>query len=102
MKQCAVTGCTSKSDSRGFCPCHYARWRRHGDPTYVSARGPKKIPSRPHLLGFHTVIWDPAVWGDVQREEVEPHPHEAHLRAGIAQFRAMLAEQEALTVKRFP
>lgn len=29
---CAVEGCTESAYSRGWCPAHYARWYRHGDP----------------------------------------------------------------------
>lgn len=30
---CSVPGCNTKHRSSGFCRKHYARWRRHGDPT---------------------------------------------------------------------
>ncbi|WP_100505701.1 HNH endonuclease signature motif containing protein [Mycobacteroides abscessus] len=29
---CAVFGCGIKRRTRGLCPSHYQRWRRHGDP----------------------------------------------------------------------
>lgn len=29
---CAIQGCGKPSRKRGWCPTHYARWQRHGDP----------------------------------------------------------------------
>jgi len=34
---CAVPGCENRSRTRGWCPRHYKRWRRHGDPTAGAA-----------------------------------------------------------------
>lgn len=31
-RPCEVEGCSLLSDSMGYCPSHYARFRRHGDP----------------------------------------------------------------------
>lgn len=102
MNLCAIAGCGKQSYARGWCTRHYACWRRHGDPNHVTLRAVRTSTAHT-FLGFHTVVkWDPAVWGEWHREQVEPHPHEEHLRAGIAQFRGMLVEQEARTEKRFP
>lgn len=30
--KCSVDGCEKRSDSKGFCPLHYGRWKRTGDP----------------------------------------------------------------------
>ena len=35
MKQCTVDQCPNKALRRGYCPKHYQRWRRHGDPNIV-------------------------------------------------------------------
>lgn len=32
MKQCKVEGCDNTSDARGYCPKHYAKAKRYGDP----------------------------------------------------------------------
>lgn len=32
QKTCIVHGCERRSRSRQFCPMHYHRWQRHGDP----------------------------------------------------------------------
>lgn len=39
MKQCAVGECARKAKSLGFCPMHYMRFRRHGDPTVTVISG---------------------------------------------------------------
>jgi len=32
---CSATGCVKMNDcARGYCPEHYERWRRHGDPNF--------------------------------------------------------------------
>lgn len=33
MRVCTINGCTTKSIVRGWCPKHYGRWYRNGDPT---------------------------------------------------------------------
>lgn len=35
MKVCRVTGCDKNSRSRGWCPMHYERWRKTGDPNLM-------------------------------------------------------------------
>lgn len=32
-RPCSVEGCERPSAARGWCPAHYWRWRKHGDPT---------------------------------------------------------------------
>jgi hypothetical protein len=32
---CAVVGCASKPQARGWCSLHYNRWHRFGDPEHV-------------------------------------------------------------------
>lgn len=29
---CSIEGCDQRPHARGWCPLHYNRWRRHGDP----------------------------------------------------------------------
>lgn len=35
---CAVDGCERPVVARGWCECHYQRWRRHGDPVMVGVQ----------------------------------------------------------------
>lgn len=44
---CVVAGCgrpVGRSGARGWCPTHYYRWRRHGDPLTVHPRGGYRAP----------------------------------------------------------
>ena len=43
-KTCSVEGCDRLVSARGWCGMHYARWKRTGDPTIITAR----FPSRPN------------------------------------------------------
>ncbi len=36
MKPCSIPGCERPARYRGWCGTHAERWRRHGDPLYVS------------------------------------------------------------------
>lgn len=38
MTMCSVDGCEEKAKTRGWCPRHYMRWRRNGDPTKARVR----------------------------------------------------------------
>jgi HNH endonuclease len=40
-KPCAVDGCLTPSNAKGYCGMHYVRWRKYGDPTKLS----EKIPA---------------------------------------------------------
>lgn len=31
-KQCSIDGCETTAKSKGWCPLHYGRWKRNGDP----------------------------------------------------------------------
>ncbi len=33
MRTCTVVGCSSPHIAKGYCQSHYAKWKRHGDPT---------------------------------------------------------------------
>jgi putative phage-type endonuclease len=37
-QRCKVSDCERRAKSRGWCNTHYERWRRHGDPLYVTPR----------------------------------------------------------------
>lgn len=41
-RTCSIEGCgLSGKLTRGWCPSHYSRWRRHGDP--LAGRGPNAV-----------------------------------------------------------
>lgn len=35
-KICSVKGCGKKATTRGWCPKHYSRWRKYGNPTSIT------------------------------------------------------------------
>lgn len=39
MAKCVIPGCDRKVTARGWCPLHYKRWRRHGDPLRTCRSG---------------------------------------------------------------
>jgi len=53
---CSVDGCESlASAGRGWCPKHWMRWKRHGDPL---GRAPGRKPPRPADPGVQPVVCD--------------------------------------------
>lgn len=58
---CSVDGCTSPIQARGWCPKHYHRWRRTGDPAdrqarnrYVASHGYVRVRAPGHPLAHPT------------------------------------------------
>lgn len=49
MKLCTVEGCSREHKARGYCPTHYIRFRKHGDPSVTL------YPSR-HLNSAATCV----------------------------------------------
>lgn len=61
---CSVEGCEANAKSRGWCGKHYARWTKHGDPTYTrrqaapcSIDGCDGMAITRGLCGFHYQRW---------------------------------------------
>jgi hypothetical protein len=38
MRYCTIDGCPNVHMARGWCPTHYTRWKRHGDPLASAPR----------------------------------------------------------------
>ena len=80
MKICSVEGCTNKVVARGWCKIHWQKWRRYGDPNFVTRKPlpPKcEVPGcsrKPHarwngqaLCGLHYLrVWS---YGSVEKRE---------------------------------
>lgn len=45
---CSAEGCSRAAIARGWCPAHYARWRRYGDPTHIPVPRPR-VYTKPQL-----------------------------------------------------
>lgn len=35
---CTIEGCAGRHEARGFCPKHYSRWKRYGDPNMLKPK----------------------------------------------------------------
>lgn len=61
---CAVEGCDGPSHTRGWCPAHYARWHRYGDPLGAPEPRPSRTCTvagcdKPYLaIGFCSMHWE--------------------------------------------
>jgi HNH endonuclease len=79
---CSLEGCPKAARTRGYCPMHYSRWFRHGDPTVtrwappIPGRGcaveacPKAHASHGYC-GMHYVRWKK--YGDPLRLREQPY-----------------------------
>jgi hypothetical protein len=78
---CTIEDCTAERRGRGLCAKHWARWRKHGDPTVAlvhgrdyAVKGTCRVDDcgRPHhahdLCSMHLVRWqkhgDPHIVGE--------------------------------------
>lgn len=50
-RQCSVQGCERSVESHGLCAMHAQRFRRHGDPLFVTSEETRRINNRTAQLG---------------------------------------------------
>lgn len=46
QRTCSIEGCEKPAKCRGWCPTHYSRWQRHGDPLTVLREWTKTTEER--------------------------------------------------------
>ena len=67
MKTCNIEDCENGGKlRRGWCPKHYERWRRHGDPLGAARRGPEATflaMTEPIVGDPGCIIWTGALAG---------------------------------------
>lgn len=59
-RRCIVEGCDEPIDTKDYCKCHYARWKRHGDPLAGNAppgTGLKWLKDNVGHQGDDCLIW---------------------------------------------
>lgn len=44
-RTCSIEGCEKPSRARGWCPTHWKRWKKHGDPLVTAYNQPKPLCS---------------------------------------------------------
>lgn len=54
MRTCKIEGCENKHDARGYCQKHYLRYKRHGDPLYLSPRNSNRKHGMCKTLEYRT------------------------------------------------
>jgi HNH endonuclease len=62
---CSIEGCTAPSVTRGWCPAHRARWRRHGDPrlgkpAHIKGTVEYRLKARSSLQPNGCILWNGA------------------------------------------
>lgn len=55
---CAVDGCARDAHCRGWCPTHYSRWARHGDPLGGGPTKPRPFWSYVDASGGIDACWN--------------------------------------------
>ena len=50
QRTCSINDCDKPTVGRGWCRKHYTRWRKHGDPLYVTPWSPPP-QNRPRTIG---------------------------------------------------
>ncbi len=61
--QCSYKGCEELSRTRGWCPMHYARWRKTGDPSIVRRRHERSAEDRFFAFVTASTVTSCWLWG---------------------------------------
>lgn len=50
---CSIEGCEAPAFCRRWCPTHYQRWKKHGDPLRIGAPGRPRVPPKKRTPRVH-------------------------------------------------
>lgn len=104
---CTVEACDDDTDARGYCPMHYKRWSKHGDPTYVTPRDEyaerSDATSCPSFTRYHDgcrCLDCRVMWADYQVKwkagELEPRPTVAEAQQMLRDLLSVGLDRDAI------
>ena len=79
-KKCSVEGCEDRAKGKGMCNRHYLKWKKWGDPLYVSNKEEKEAKEKPII----------APCGGVMKGTPGPRRCKLHLHCPVDKYEKCL------------